>query len=217
MIFPGEKNPKFLREYLNEFYLHQCNGILHIGANTGGESDYYSSLGKKVIWIEGDPEIFQKLKTRIDDFPDQIAICALLSNVSRIAPFYIADNDGLSSSLHPISKTGNDWTIQMKTSKNLQTSRLDELDISNFSDYDFWVIDVQGHEYEVLAGAANRISCAKWILVEISTKQFYENQKVFEDVDELLLSYGFIRLHDAMDEHCEILYMRTGVLSKTKI
>ena len=208
ILFPGEKSPQYLREYVNEFYLRQCKGILHIGANTGGEANYYSSLGKRVVWIEGDPEVFNVLLKNIELHKDQEAICALLSDKQELSTFYIADNNGLSSSVHQILEVDNHWKIKMVSTKLLKTEIFDNLAISKVSDLDFWIIDVQGHEYEVLVGASKRIMWARWILVEISTKQFYEKQRVFKDVDSLLSNHGFMRLHEPMDEHCEVLYMR---------
>ncbi len=212
LLFSGEQNINYLREYLNEFYLRQCNGILHIGAHAAEEAQIYEDLGKKVLWIEGDPEVFSKLRLNIENFPRQEAICALLSDKNGSAEFYVTDNHGFSSSLHPLTEKGHDWTLKVVSVKNLETSRFDDLDISNLHDYDFWVIDVQGHEFEVLNGALNSLSVAKWLLVEISTRQFYEGQKVFSEVDALLQSIGFVRLHDPLDEHSEVLYMRSPSL-----
>jgi FkbM family methyltransferase len=208
VLFPGERSPQYLREFVHEFYLRQCHGILHLGANTGGEASFYSSLGKRVVWVEGDPEVFKVLLKNIELYENQEAICALLSDKSELLPFYIADNNGLSSSIHPISKSNDKWSFRMVPTKYLRSKQLDDLSIREVSDLDFWIIDVQGHEFEVLLGASKSMNWARWTLVEISTKQLYENQRVFQDVDALLATRGFVRLHEPMDEHCEVLYMR---------
>lgn len=95
----------------------------------------------------------------------------------------------------------------MVFTKMLKTETFDNLIINNVHNLDFRIIDVQGNEYEVLVGASSKIKWARWILVEISTKQFYEKQRLFVDVDSLLSNYGFMRLPEPLDKHCEVLYM----------
>ena len=105
VLFPGERSPQYLRDFVSELYLNQCRGILHVGANTNGEDSFYSSLGKRVIWVEGEPEVFKSLLRNIELHENRAAICTLLSAKSEISPFYIADNHRIPSSHHPIAKT----------------------------------------------------------------------------------------------------------------
>jgi len=208
ILFSSEQGVQHLREYLNEFYILQSKGVLHVGAHAGEEAEYYNSLDKKVTWVEGDPDTFIQLIENIKKFPKQNAICALLSDKNDTKSFFITSNKGFSSSLHPILPGVSDWNVNVIAEKVLFTSKFDDLEITDLDDYDFWIIDVQGHEFEVIEGALNSLRHAKWVLIEISTKQFYDSQKVFWEVDELLNRQGFFRLHDPLSEHSDVLYMR---------
>src|SRR5829696_5035677 len=52
-------------------------------------------------------------------------------------------------------------------------------------------IDVQGYEDKVIAGAADTIDKAKAIIVEVSFRELYEGQPLFETIFELLSGNGF--------------------------
>jgi FkbM family methyltransferase len=208
IIFKGERNTQYLREFLIEYYLLQSKGILHIGAHAAEERKYYDSIGKSVIWIEGDPVSFKELEMNIRDFPLQTAYCVMLSSLNQIQTFYVTSNNGFSSSLHPILDGVHDWGVKTISEKKPLTSRLDDIPIANLDRHDFWVVDVQGHEYQVLEGAQASIENAKWILVEVGTKEYYKDQKLFNEVDNLLHNFGFVKLYDPPASHCEILYKR---------
>src|ERR1700679_1971420 len=56
-------------------------GILHVGANMGQEAEIYRQLGaRRVVWIEGFEDYFQKLKAKIAIYPEQEAHCVLVSD-----------------------------------------------------------------------------------------------------------------------------------------
>jgi FkbM family methyltransferase len=52
-------------------------------------------------------------------------------------------------------------------------------------------IDVQGYEDKVIAGAAETIDKAKAIIVEVSFRELYEGQPLFENIFRLLSEKGF--------------------------
>ena len=52
-------------------------------------------------------------------------------------------------------------------------------------------IDVQGYEDKVIAGAADTIDKAKAIIVEVSFRELYEGQPLFENIFRLLSEKGF--------------------------
>lgn len=51
---------------------------MHLGAHKGQEADIYEWFGKKVIWIEAIPEIFDQLKDNLYFYNNQKAYCLLL-------------------------------------------------------------------------------------------------------------------------------------------
>ncbi len=208
-IFPGERTVQGLRPLLIEFYQRQAKGILHIGANTGEEATEYNRLKLPVTWVEADPDVFKVLQERINRFPNQIALNFLLSNKEALVEFFIANNSGLSSSVLPLSDIGrNAWNVDNLESISLNSYKLDNLEINNLELFDFWVLDVQGHELEVLMGAENSLRLAHWILIEISTIKYYENQSLFSEVDVWLRERHFVPLFQPTETHCEVLYAR---------
>jgi FkbM family methyltransferase len=81
-------------------FLDQVRGVIHIGANTGQESNFYASKGLKVLWIEPIPSVFQRLASNINGINGQSAVCELLSDRDgELVRFNIASNDGASSSI----------------------------------------------------------------------------------------------------------------------
>ena len=52
-------------------------------------------------------------------------------------------------------------------------------------------IDVQGYEDKVIAGAAETIDNARAIIVEVSFRELYEGQPLFETIFEMLSGKGF--------------------------
>jgi FkbM family methyltransferase len=53
-------------------------------------------------------------------------------------------------------------------------------------------IDVQGYEDRVIAGATNIIGRTKAIIVEVSFRELYEGQALFDDIYHMLSQQGFI-------------------------
>src|SRR6185369_14922725 len=47
-------------------------GVLHVGANIGEEAPVYDELGiKNVVWVEANPDIFEKLKSNVAKYGHQ--------------------------------------------------------------------------------------------------------------------------------------------------
>ena len=48
-------------------FLWDCDGVVHIGANTGQERDMYHRLGLRVLWVEPIPSVFAQLRENLTD------------------------------------------------------------------------------------------------------------------------------------------------------
>lgn len=59
-------------------------------------------------------------------------------------------------------------------------------------------VDVQGYEHQVLSGGAETLAGATMVLLEASYEPFYEGQRLFDDVYELLRQHGF-QLRDSFN------------------
>ena len=211
IIFHGERSEKGLFPYFIEFFLSQGQGVLHVGAHHGQESSYYSLMGKPVLWIEADPSAFQILSKNISGASNQSAINALVSDSRRTISFHITSNAGMSSSIHPLTPYGKEcFAIENSHSIQLESSTINDLYPKLGANYDFWVIDVQGHEFEVLSGSNLVVNKARWILVEGSKKSYYEDMSLFPKVKGLLESLGFVQVYCPSGDHFEAFFINSN-------
>jgi len=197
-----------LQPIVREFFLRQSRGIIHIGAHEGQEADMYHRLSKSVIWVEAVPHYYEKLSENIKSFNNQIALNALLAAQCNDAQdFFIASNNGESSSIYPLA--GNDYWKGLVNSEvcRLPSKRLDCI-ISDYDirGYDYWIVDVQGAEIEVLKGAGSLLQFCRYLQVEISQESFYEGGAEFQDVKIFLESESFIPLWLPSRAHEEIIF-----------
>jgi FkbM family methyltransferase len=179
-------------EYIELNLLENCFGVLHIGAHFGQELDKYQQFNLKVIWIEGNPKIFDRLSKNVRTADNQRVICALLGdrNAENVS-FFETSNDGQSSSIY---QTGSKLDLVIRNSATTfhKMVRLDSILSSNeLLEHDHWVIDVQGAELLVLKGAGELIQNCKSLLIEVSRGDFYKNGSKFEDIFEFLREKGF--------------------------
>ena len=81
-------------------FLSELKGVIHIGANEGGEHQKYARRGLPVVWVEANPSVFRLLQKNIQDEPDQIALNYLLTDRDgQPMTFHVASNRGASSSI----------------------------------------------------------------------------------------------------------------------
>lgn len=199
-----------LRKRIQANLISRSNGILHIGAHLGQEADFYSQLRKPVIWIEALPHLYEELKINIAKYPNQKAICALLGEENNESvKFHVANNEGASSSIY---EPNLDLLppFKMQSSVDLPMNRLDRLFKSSImSQYDHWVVDVQGAELSVISGAGNLIDFCNSIVVEGKEDSYYLGGTKYSQLESRLESLGFMPLWD-IEENVEdnIFYLR---------
>jgi FkbM family methyltransferase len=211
LVFSGERSEKGLYPYVLEFFLAQSQGVLHVGGHFGQESAYYELMQKPVLWIEAEPEAFVILSQNIAKVGNQFAVNALVSDSVREESMYVTSNNGMSSSVHPLSSIGKEaFDIQNTHTIHSTTNTLNNLLPIEGITLDFWVIDVQGHEYQVLRGADKVIRHARWILIEGSNKPYYDNMSLFPEVKNLLETYGFIQVYCPKADHFEAFFINSN-------
>jgi len=190
--------------------MKQSEGVLHIGAHLAQEADFYEENGRSVLWIEANPKIYDELLIRLELFPQQRAICALLGDEDNDeAIFYIANNEGASSSVFNFfDKTSSQ--VKMVETVNLNMRRLDSiLSTDEIATFNFWVIDVQGAELKVLQGAGNLLELANTIVIEVKRVNDYLGGVDWIDLDTFLTDKGFFHLWEpATDTEDNIIYVR---------
>lgn len=170
-------------------------GILHIGANVGEEAPVYESLGiKKQIWIEGNPEIFLRLKQNIQHNPEAVAFNYVIGDENKPVTFHIANNAGQSSSVLELG-THKTEHPEVHYSSHLETTmhRMDSLGI-DLTQVDFLVMDLQGAEMMALRGMGELLRGFKWVYQEVNRDAVYEGCAQIEDMDLFMLANGFKRV-----------------------
>lgn len=198
----------------------KAHGILHLGAHTGQEREIYRELGKPVIWIEANPQVFPTLQSNIASTPDQSAFCALLGDVDgREQTFHISSNfDGVSSSIYPFGEYAvgekslwPELDLKMVSTLTLPMVRLDTLLTANnvnAEDYSFWVLDLQGSELEALLGAEESLQHCHGLLAEVSESEVYQGGTSYGDLKRFLATKGFSPLWEPHLAHDDVLFSK---------
>tara|TARA_Y100000996_G_C22489453_1_gene629580 strand:+ start:211 stop:918 length:708 start_codon:yes stop_codon:yes gene_type:complete len=204
-------NIKPRKELLNA--MHDCNGIIHMGAHRGGEAPIYDWFNKKAIWIEANPEVILDLKENVTQFINQKVIQALLSNKDdKMVSFKISSNDGASSSIFSFGSYNEiHKNIKMVKTINLKTVKFDTVvknNKININEYNFWTIDLQGSELLALEGAKESLINCKFIYVEVSKKEIYEGGAKWDDLNDYLLKNNFYLAWEPKETHTDVLYIK---------
>jgi FkbM family methyltransferase len=198
--------------------LVKSKGVLHLGAHKGQEADLYQWLGKKVIWIEAIPKIFDVLKDNLDFYSHQQAYCLLLGDVDNVErSFFISNNDSQSSSLFEFSKNTlngkyfSHTKLKIKDKIILKMTKLDSFVKKNsidISEYSHWVVDLQGAELLALKGAENSLKFCKTILIEVSKVDIYDNGVLWLELKNWLIQRRFYPASEPLEDHSDILFKK---------
>ena len=198
--------------------LNNASGIMHLGAHRGTEAETYHWFGKKVIWFEAIPDIFQDLKERLHLYPTQKAFCTMLGDADNVKKnFYVSNCDGGLSSIFDFSKEtlnkiywpGNKYKVTKKL--NLKMSKLDTILKENnvsAADYDHWIVDLQGGELVALKGAEESLKSCKSIYTEISKLKFYEGGVLWNELSAWLKERNFYPTEEPTNDHANVLFIK---------
>ncbi len=173
-------------------------GVLHIGANIGEEAPVYDELGiKKVIWIEGNPEIFLKLKSYIARYPEQVGFNFCIGDEDRDAVLHVSNNGSQSSSILELG-THKDVHPDVYYVKDVpvKLNRIDSLfEDDDFKDkVDFLNIDLQGAELMALNGMGDLLKWFNSAYLEVNKNHLYEGCVLVEELDQFMATKGFERV-----------------------
>ncbi len=198
--------------------INESSGIMHLGAHRGTEAEIYNWFGKNVVWVEASPEIFEDLEENLFFYKNQKIFKALLSDKdNEIIKFNISNYDGACSSIFEFTeeiKKSIQWrnrNHKMIKCINLKSITLDTL-LKNQNitskNYNHWVLDLQGAELLVLKGGEKSLKNCSSLLIEVSTKQFYNNSNLWLEVKEWLNKRGFKNLKEPEMDEEDILFIR---------
>jgi FkbM family methyltransferase len=203
--------PRLLRKIANAYLDRRRRGVLHIGAHEAAEASLYGDV--PVIWFEADRDRMPGLLRNIAPFPHQRAFCVLLGDREGETDFHLASNYGAASSVFSFGPAvvGRDSLfpdLHMKRTVRLRMRKLDSVLEEHAIDpaqFDTWVLDVQGAESLVLAGAHGALASCRIILTEVSTVSVYDGGALYPDLKRQLVEHQFIPLLEP-----EIVGMKHG-------
>lgn len=180
-------------------FLEQCldaadgvTGVLHIGAHEGQEAElYFRHRIDRVTWIEANPDLETRLRSNVEKYGHRVIIDAVSSRGDPATRFYVASNDGESSSLLPMLAHKEIWPdVTQCETKIIPSTTIDSLHRQHgLSGHNFWVLDIQGMEAFALRGASFAISHVDYVVCEF-TGCLYQNGSTIEEIDELLPDFS---------------------------
>ncbi len=142
--------------------------VIDVGSNVGRYSLIAAKKGANVIAIEANPFTFKVLQKNcmINGFHNVKAFNVACSNKTGTIDelYYIEGYEGISSL--DLNR------LKMLAEKNIEPQKIpvkaEKLDnINYFSEIDWLLIDVEGHEVEVLEGAFETLKRTKRIIIEV--------------------------------------------------
>jgi FkbM family methyltransferase len=177
---------------LQQKYNIQFNGVLHIGANAGGEYGAYKHLNiSPIIFVEALPHIFEQLKQNVGS-ECLLLQTALGNQVGEIVMHTeIGSNNGSSSVLVPKIHATQYPHINLTGQTTVPITKVDELKIPQVN---FINIDVQGYELEVFKGSQEYLKNVNFIMSEVNNAELYEGCAMVSELDEYLKGFGFNRV-----------------------
>ena len=173
-------------------FLRQTKGVIHVGANDGGERELYHRWGLPVLWVEAIPSVFDTLCENIKPYPRQRAVNALLTDqIGKQYKFNVSNNEGQSSSILELKLHKDIWPeVVYSTRIDLISTTLDAI-VDDVENYDSLVIDTQGSELTVLRGGKNVLRRIKWAKIEAADFEAYEGCATVRSLIEYLNNLGF--------------------------
>ncbi len=177
-------------------YLRKVSGVIHVGANVGQERELYDRYGLDVVWIEPNPEVFEKLRDNLAAFPRQRALQYLVSDRDGAEhEFHVANNEGASSSMLDLKLHKEVWPevayVKTLALRGITLATLVDRERIDLRRYAALVLDAQGAELMVLKGAGRLLEHFDWIQLEVPDFEAYEGCCQLEDVRAFLLPLGY--------------------------
>ena len=185
--------------------------VLDVGANTGQYAQRLRELGYggEIVSFEPMREAFDELRRNSERDAAWSVLRLALGDVARQETLHVSANS-VSSSLLPMLDEHQRHAPSSRVvgEQTVETVRLDALaDWPRWAERRLWLkLDVQGYEYQVLAGAGRCLDQIAAIQIELSLRPLYEGQATFLPMMEHLGELGF----DAVAFEPGFADMRTG-------
>jgi FkbM family methyltransferase len=179
-----------------ENFLKRVTGVVHVGANTGQERHLYRELGLRVVWIEANPDVFERLLANLTGFDNQIALNALITDTDyKDYEFHIANNDGASSSIFNLNHHRDIWPeveyVESRPLKSITLATLFRLEGIDVDRYQALIMDTQGSELLVMQGALPILDAFDFVKTEVADFEAYAGCSQLEDIRDFMNEQGY--------------------------
>lgn len=177
-------------------FLENVSGVIHVGANGGGEREAYRALGLEVVWVEPIPEVFDRLQRNIRGFERQRAVQALVTDVDgREYDFHVSTNQGASSSIFELARHREIWPkVDFSSTIRLKSTTLPVLLAREGIDprrYQALVLDTQGSELLILRGATPILRGFDYVKTEVADFESYAGGCLLDEMQRFMRDQGF--------------------------
>lgn len=202
-----------------EPFLKHLKGAIHVGANVGEEREWYNELGfTKVLWFEPNKELFPTLVNNLKKFPKQKAFNVGIHDYEREGILHISNNAGQSSSLLELGTHAiNHPDVKYIKDQKITLVRIDyflEDYQEKIEDYNFFNVDVQGTELNVLKSVGDNLEKFAYIYLEVNDAEVYKGCALLPEIDSYLEYFKFTRIKTKMtNAHWgDAFYIKEGSL-----
>lgn len=184
-----------LLEVAGKYNLPPLTRIAHVGGHYGEEYDDYIANGaERIVFFEPVLSSFLEMQRRLADKPKVELVHAACGAANGHTTMYIETaNAGQSSSILEAKLHATQYPqITFDGREEVAVMRFD--DWANGAVFDFMSIDVQGYELQVLMGAGEALYRIQALNIEINREELYKGCARVEEIDELLMQFGFKRV-----------------------
>lgn len=183
-------------------YSCRINFVLHVGGHVGQECATYDLLGiRKVVWVEGDPDLYLRLRKNIGQFHGQSAYCCLVTEADgQRVKLHRTNNDGQSSSVLEINdeKMSEEYPgLSVSSIVEMKGSRLDTFiknNNINLSSCNLLSLDVQGYELAALRSLGSMLGRFEVVCSEVNLTRIYRGGTLLHQLEAYLVRHGFTRV-----------------------
>lgn len=183
---------KPLIDQWNKHFNRPPRNILEIGSRDGGDANAlqvaFGVPNNKVYIAEAHPHCVDYIRSRYPDYNLCGMAVALENGVTKFNAVFTPDLGtlGMSSLLSRTDESfPENWLeVETITGRSLMR-RIGE------EEYDLVKIDVEGYTYEVLKSFNGDISKINMMHLEVEHYPFWKNQKLYNDIKEILNWYEF--------------------------
>lgn len=180
-----------LENLYNKYMKGGVTGVIHVGAHDGEEyeeyRDYFGAV--PITWIEGDPEVADRLLRRMTHDPLTRTISAVIADeVGRTVTFHRANNEQSSSFLELGTHAQVHPEVEYVDSFQAVTMTLDSLPLLGGN---FLNMDLQGAEGMAIAGAQEFIKRVDYVYTEVNRDALYQGCTLFNQFVSIMGDLGF--------------------------